>query len=138
MAFNLEKDKTSQYRGRLIIPSWPPLMDDLTGTHERNQLLKINIVLKSRHQIQSFREDWSQPSGSYISRCFQWHGMTRRLQVFVRSLTAGRLFGEFSMLWNTPRSRSVYQTSHKCVTVADSCFITLSTSKKWGCGMRKN
>lgn len=29
-------------------------------------------------------------------------------RVFVRSLSAGRLFGEFSMLWSTPRTRSVY------------------------------
>lgn len=28
-------------------------------------------------------------------------------EVFVRSLSAGRLFGEFSMMWSTPRTRSV-------------------------------
>ncbi|CAJ1387979.1 unnamed protein product [Effrenium voratum] len=29
-------------------------------------------------------------------------------RVFVRSLPEGRVFGEFSMLWSTPRTRSVY------------------------------
>lgn len=38
-------------------------------------------------------------------------------KVFVRSLTAGRLFGEFSMLWNTPRSRSVYVDENSPATI---------------------
>jgi len=36
-------------------------------------------------------------------------------QVFVRPLTRGRLFGEFSMLWSTPRTRSVYVDQQQAV-----------------------